>query len=266
MRPLALSLTLISPLAAAQQPAPRWELGAFALGVSQQAYPGSDEQVNRLLAVPYFIYRGERLRADRDGIGLRALRTPRFELDLGVAGSFGSGGDLAARQGLPRLGTLIEAGPRLQWRLGEALAGQWRAEFPLRAVLDASDGLRHRGWAFEPALVFERRARNGWAYSTRLTTIWGDSKLGDTFYGVPGSAATAQRAAYRGQSGLIATRLGVSLSVPMGQDWRLFSFARWQTVRGAANADSPLVRQRDGWSTGLGLSYTWQRAGTAGAN
>jgi hypothetical protein len=42
---------------------PLWELGAMAFGVSQQAYPGADEQLDRALLLPTFIYRGKLLRA-----------------------------------------------------------------------------------------------------------------------------------------------------------------------------------------------------------
>ncbi|MEY3105456.1 MAG: hypothetical protein RJA72_1488, partial [Pseudomonadota bacterium] len=55
---------------------PLWEIGGFALAVSQQAYPGSDQQVDRVLPLPFVIYRGKFLRADRETTGLRAIRTP----------------------------------------------------------------------------------------------------------------------------------------------------------------------------------------------
>ena len=116
---------------------PLWELGGLTVGVSQQACPGSDQQVQRALALPFFIYRGEVFRADRDTLGLRAFKTPEFELDIGVAGAFGSSSEeLDARRGMRKLGTLVELGSRLKWNLGEAPDnGRWRAEFPLRAVL-----------------------------------------------------------------------------------------------------------------------------------
>lgn len=98
---------------------PLWELGAFGVGVSQQAYPGSDQQVSRGLVLPYLVYRGRFLRADRETAGLRAIKTPSFELDVGVAGSFGAkSDDIKARSGMPDLGTLVEFGPRLRWNIG----------------------------------------------------------------------------------------------------------------------------------------------------
>jgi hypothetical protein len=143
---------------------PLWEIGGFWVGVSQQAYPGSDQQVNRGLGLPFLVYRGQFLRADRETAGLRAIKTPRFELDIGVAGSFGeSSDDIEARQGMPDLGTLVEFGPRVKWNLGAGPGGgAWRLELPLRGVFDLSDSGEHRGVAFEPRLVFQRRAKAGW--------------------------------------------------------------------------------------------------------
>ena len=67
-----LSTAALAQAADGPGPGPLWELGGVALGVSQNAYPGSDQQVNRALALPYFIYRGDVFRADRETAGIRA--------------------------------------------------------------------------------------------------------------------------------------------------------------------------------------------------
>jgi hypothetical protein len=92
-----------APAAAQSRAAlPKWEVGGVALGVDQQAYPGSDQRVRRALALPYVIYRGDILRADRDGAGFRAFRSRDVELDVSAAAAFGSSAnDVAARRGLP---------------------------------------------------------------------------------------------------------------------------------------------------------------------
>ncbi len=240
---------------------PLWEVGLFSGAVSQQAYPGAQEQVNRALALPWLVYRGEFLRADRNTLGLRAFKTPELELDIGVAGAFGSSADdIDARRGMPDLGTLVEFGPRLTWKLGEAAGGRWRAELPLRGVFDLSDGGAQRGVAFEPELQFERQASNGWRYSTSASAIFANRKLADTFYGVAPRYATATRPAYQAESGLVAWRLSVGATRKLGTDWTLFTFARVQTVAGSANKASPLVRQTTGASVGLGVSYTWKQS------
>ena len=264
----ALVLAAVAPIAwqtpaLAQDPPrlPLWELGAFAVGVSQQAYPGADQQVQRGLALPYLVYRGELLRADRGSAALRAIKTSRFELDIGVAGSFGSNADaIEARRGMPDLGTLVEFGPRLKWNLGDALGGRWRMELPVRGVFDLNDGLARRGVAVEPKLGFERRAKGGWFYSASVSAIIGDRRLGDTFYGVAPRYALTSRPAYSAKSGLIAGRLQAELTYRPTPDWRLFGFGRIDSVSGAANEASPLVRRTSGASVGLGVAYTWRRS------
>lgn len=243
-------------------PQPLWEIGAVGVGVSQQAYPGASENVHRGLALPYVLYRGEFLRADRETAGLRAFKTPNMEIDIGVAGSFGArSDDVDARQGMPRLGTLVEFGPRLKWKLGQDSAGGlWRLELPLRGVFDLSDDASHRGMSFEPRLLYQRRASGGWFYATSVSAIVADKRLAQTFYGVAPAYAAAGRPSYEAQGGLVAWRLGATVSHTLSRDWRAFGFGRIDSVSGAANESSPLVKKTHGASLGLGLSYTWMRS------
>jgi len=243
-------------------PQPLWEVGAVGVGVSQQAYPGSDAQVRRGLVLPYFFYRGKVLRADRDTTGLRAIKTDTYELDLGVAGAFGSSSDkIEARRGMPDLGTLIEFGPRLRWNLGAGPGGgSWRAVLPLRGVFDLSDRGAHRGMALEPELQFRRRAEAGWSYTASVGAIFADQRLASTFYEVAPAYARADRPAYEARAGLVAWRLGAFATHRLDRDWRVFGFARLDTVAGAANRDSPLVRRQTGFTTGVGVSWTWLRS------
>lgn len=267
---------LFAALALAAQPAlaqtssdlPLWELGAFGLGVSQQAYPGSDAQLSRSLVLPYLVYRGEYFRADRNTAGIRAVKTERFELDIGVAGSFASRADeVWARRGMSDLGTFVEFGPRLRWNLGQGPGGgRWRLELPLRGVFDLNDGAAHRGMAFEPELKFQRRTQEGWFYSAGLSAILADKKLARTLYAVDPAFALADRPAYAAQSGLVAWRVSASLSRELSRQWRVVGFGRIDSVGGAANEDSPLVRRNTGASVGIGLAYTLYRSQRSAAD
>ncbi len=268
---LALSVSTSAVWAQSAASPPRWELGAFALGTSQQAYPGAETQISRLTVLPFFLYRGDVLRVDQGTAGVRALRTDRWDLDIGFAGSFGTrGGEVAARQGMPEIGNMAEFGPRLKWRVtppGESwLGGRVRVDLPLRAVFDVSDGFARKGLNFEPELIFERYSTAGFFYNTTLSAVIGDKKLNDSFYGVAPAYAIAGRPAYAAQAGLISLRLNASFAKPLSRDWRLFGFARIETVRGAANADSPLVKKPTGATAGIGLAYTWMRSSEAGAD
>ena len=259
-----LAMLFAHPSAQAQPaaPLPLWELGAVGVGVSQQAYPGSDVQVNRGLGLPYLVYRGRFLRADRETAGLRAIKTADFELDIGFAGSFGARSDqIGARRGMPDLGTLVEFGPRVRLDLGEGPAGgRWRLDLPLRGVFDLDERAAHRGMAFEPEIAFQRREQAGWAYSTSVSAIIANRRLARTFYSVDPAFALPDRPVYAASGGLVAWRLATSFSRNLSRDWRVFGFGRVDSVNGAANEDSPLVRRIHGATVGFGFAYTWIRS------
>jgi outer membrane protein len=46
----------------------------------------------------------------------------------------------------------------------------------------------------------------------------------------------------------------------------LFGFARLDSVVSSANENSPLVRQTNGASIGLGVAYTWMRSERRGSD
>ncbi len=241
---------------------PLWEVGVAAGGISQQAYPGADEQVSRTPLLPYVIYRGKVLRADDDGAGLRAVRTDSFELDVSFAGSLSSGGkSLKAREGMPRLGTLVEFGPVARWYLnGREAAQRVTFELPVRGVFEARDLRRHRGMSLEPELSLDRRVRGGWSYGLSAGVLIGDDRLASTYYTVAPGEALPDRPAYDAKAGLIAWRLKAGVSRQLTPDVRVFAFGRLDSVAGAANRDSPLVRRTTGGSLGIGLTYTLKRS------
>jgi hypothetical protein len=210
----------------------------------------------------------ERLLAVEDTAGVRALKTDRYELDVGFAGAFGSRSDeVPARQGMPRLGTMVEFGPRLKWRLtpDARAGGRWTLELPVRGVFDVDDGFRRRGVTVEPELDYDLQLAGGLKLGLRGSVIFGDRALAETFYGVAPAFATAGRPAYQARAGLVAWRLGASLSRPLGPDWRVFGFVRLDSVHGAANADSPLVRRPTDATAGVGLTWTWLRSASRGS-
>lgn len=268
MKQLILLASLVGAGAHAQEAAPKrpdlplWELGVVAGGVSQLAYPGADEQAKRALALPYLIYRGKVLRADGDGAGLRAVRTEDFELDVSFAGSLSSGSEsLKAREGMARLGTLLEAGPVARWFVnGRSAPDRITFDLPLRGVFEARDPSRHRGMSFEPRLSWQHRGGAGWGYGVSASALFGDQRLGSTFYGITTSEARPDRPAYTARAGLIAWRLNASAATNLTPDLRFYVFGRLESVAGAANRDSALVRRTTGASYGIGLNYTLMRS------
>jgi MipA family protein len=247
------------------KPAPLWEAGLVGIAGNQPAYPGAARRNSSAIVLPYVLYRGPFLRAEDGSVGVRAAKTPEFELDIGFAGSFGSAArDNDVRRGLPDIGILVEFGPRLKWNLGQRLGPGWGATFPLRGVFDASNDLKYRGIAFEPGIAWGTRSPGGWGYGVSASILLGDRRLADTFYGVAPAFALPSRPAYEAKGGLIATRVGVNAFKRIAPDWRFFTYARLDSVTGAANRDSPLVEKRGGVSVGLGLAWTFAQSDRPG--
>jgi len=95
-----MALVLLAPLARADaQPGatggeletaaagPLWELGLGVAALQLPDYRGSDQSSNYLLPLPYVVYRGKWLRADRDGARALLIETARAKLDVSVAAS-----------------------------------------------------------------------------------------------------------------------------------------------------------------------------------
>ena len=248
-----------------------WTAGLFLVAGSHPAYPGADHRIQSARILPFITWRGPLFRVEGGSAGLRALRTPRYEMDFSVAGSFGSGGsDVKARQGMPAIGTLVEAGPSLRVNLGELPEGgrrsAWQLALPLRAVFDVNRDFAYRGVNFEPRLSYSVPLSGDWRVSTHAALLVGNRKLNDTFYGVAPAYASASRPAYEAQAGLISSRLGVALSRPLGSDFRLGVYAQAESVSGAANADSPLVKRTVDGRVGISLSWTAFRSSQAGVD
>ena len=218
--------------------------------------------------LPFFVYRGKFLRADEGTVGLRAIKTDSMEVDVGFGGALGSNSnDIEARKGMPNLGTLVEFGPRVKWKLGGTPStGRWRADVALRGVFDLSDGFKDKGMALEPELIYERAAADGWRYGVAAGLVFGDERLADTFYGVAPVYVRAGRPAYSASAGLITSRLSVSVARVLSPNFRVFGFGRVASVEGAANGASPLVRQNTGSSIGIGLTYILAKSARSSAD
>ena len=246
--------------ASPDEPVPLWEVGVVGIGAYSPAYPGSDQDFLRGRVLPYAIYRGPLLRLDGSGVGLRIFDTPRLEWEASAAGSFGNPSSrVRAREGMASIGTLVEVGPALKINLGDLLGQRdrraTRLELPVRAVFDTDAGFGHRGWTFEPSLSHTAWRSGTASAQVSASLLFGNRSLNRLYYGVGADEVAPGRPAYDARGGLVATRLGLSPRHRITPTLRLLWFAQLETVRGAANEASPLVRSRQ--DLGAGLSVTW---------
>jgi outer membrane scaffolding protein for murein synthesis (MipA/OmpV family) len=269
-----LALSALSGLAGAQEPArerepsvseprareaPLWELGAGVVALQLPHYRGSEQSRAWVLPVPYAVYRGQFLRADREGARAVLLERRAFEVDLSVAGSAPARSEgNRARQGMPDLAPTFEVGPNANFTF--ARGPDWKVELraPLRGAFTVERSPRHVGWSATPYVTAEW-VQAGWDVGVRLGGLWGDRRFHGHTYDVAREYATATRPAYRASGGSAGWQATAGVSRRFGSFW-VGGFVRADSVRGAAFAASPLVTRPETWAAGLAVSYVFARS------
>lgn len=224
---------------------PKWELGIGAFAVHQSHYPGADETTIVAYPFPYFNYRGEFIRADRDGMRALLFGSERVDLDFSISGSLPvSSDDNETRAGMPDLDPVGEIGPQLSINLYKRKQTKLAARLPIRAAIsvDFDDiSLQHEGWVFSPNLKLTHR-RGAYRYSASINTLIGDKDYHQYFYGVAPAFATAARPAYQAPGGYGGTTLGLSVQ-RRWEKWGGAVFVSYHNLNGVNFADSPLLKR-----------------------
>lgn len=256
----ALLLCAIGQPALAAEEKPLWEAGIGVATVSFPAYRGSDQRHNFLLPSPYFVYRGEFLKADRDGVRAELFDSDRAELTFSVALSPPASSDeIRARAGMPDLKANVELGPQLNltlWRT-ENRARQLKLLLPMRAAFTLEKQSRSLGWVVHPKLnldITDLSGLPGWNLGMQLGPLFGDRKQHNYFYGVDAADATASRPAYAAGGGFAGMQYVVGVSKRYPKHW-VGAFLRYDNLGGARFADSPLVRTKNYVAAGMAVSW-----------
>lgn len=257
MRALA-ALALASALmpAGAAEPRPLWEFGLGLTALSLPHYRGSDQRSSWVLPIPYFVYRGEIFKADRDGARAVLVDAERFDFDVSVAATAPTRSkDNLARQGMPDLKPAFEVGPNMNLLLGRGEDWKVQLRLPLRAAFTFESSPRSIGWLATPNLNVDWRA-GGWNIGLLGGPVFADRRYHGTYYDVDPAFATPTRPAYRAEGGAGGWRIVSGASRRVG-NWWLGAFVAADTVRGARFEASPLVRQRDTVAAGIAFSYVF---------
>jgi MipA family protein len=256
---LLLGLAAAAPAQAAQD-LPLWEAGVGLATVSFPAYRGSDQRQAFVLPTPYFVYRGEFLKADREGVRAELFDSDRAELTVSAALSPPAASeDIRVRAGMPDLRANVEIGPQLNLTLWQtdSRARQLKLLLPLRAAYTLQRNPRNLGWVLHPKLnldVTDVPGLPGWNLGLQAGPLFGDRKQHQYFYGVDAAYATAERPAYRAGAGFAGMQYLVGVSKRYPRHW-VGAFLRYDSLRGATFEASPLVRSR-GYVAG-GVAVSW---------
>ncbi len=265
----ALCAVLASSLAGAQTSAPdaetpKTELGLGAVVLHFPAYRGSDQTSVLVLPVPYIEYRGDFFKADRQGLRGDIFNSDRVELSISLSGSPPTqSDDIILRRGMPDLKPSVELGPQLNILLTpiEDKAMTLKLRLPIRQGITLESKPRDAGITFSPNLNLD--IANPWGISGGnlgfiVGPIFTSQKQNDLFYTVTPTYATSTRPAYQSRSGYAGAQFLVSLSRKMGNVW-MGSYIRYDNLRGAVFADSPLVATRNFVTAGFAVSYIFAK-------
>jgi outer membrane scaffolding protein for murein synthesis (MipA/OmpV family) len=260
-----LLLAILATPSHAQSPqqVPQWELGLGAAALSVPDYRGSDERSTYVLPIPYFIYRGPLLKADREGARLDFLRADRVRVDLSVtAGPPAKSDDDGARAGMPDLDPTLEAGAALKVLLARSDDGRQALslQLPLRAAY-ATDltYLEPIGWVASPSLSYQFVAATGWQTGLSAGPLFATESYHDYFYEVAPEHATTTRPAFDARSGYSGTYARLTLAKRFTRFW-VGMFVRYDDLRGAVFEGSPLVRQTSSLMWGGGIAWVFAQS------
>lgn len=257
------ALTTDSP----PQQVPLWEFG---LGVGVLAfadYRGADTGEVYPLPVPYFIYRGRILRADRNGVRGRLFNREFVELNISLNATTPVRSTATpARRGMPNLKSTVEIGPSLDLHLWRAAEGRARLDLrlPLRTALTVSSTPDTIGFFFAPRVnidLLDVAGHSGWNLGMLAGPLFADRRYHAYFYDVAPLYATPGRPAYTARGGYSGSQALVSLSRRSPTYW-VGLFARYDVLNGAAFADSPLVRSKGYWAAGVGIAWKIAQSST----
>lgn len=235
---------------------PLWEAGLGAGVLRLPHYRGSDQSHTWLLPVPYFVYRGEILRADRDGARARLVDGERLDIDVSLAATAPTRSrDNRARAGMPDLAPTVEVGPNVNWTLARGAQWKLQARLPVRAAFTVESAPDAIGWVASPNLNLDWR-HAGWNLGVLAGPVFGSRRFNAYYYDVAPAYAGATRPAYRAPAGAAGWRAVFGASRRVGPVW-LGAFVAADSLRGARFDASPLVRQRDTHAFGIAVSWVF---------
>ncbi len=261
---LPLCATFAVPAAADQLPL--WEAGAGVSLIQFPHYRGSDETIFFALPIPYFVYRGDFLKVDRQKIRGLFFKRDWAELDLSFSGSVPvKSSENEARRGMNDLDPTLEFGPTFNIHLHKSKGQHTELDLrlPLRTVF-ATDltYVRQTGWVFEPRLNLDIRNNflgPGWNIGLATGPMFATRKNHQYFYGVDSAFATPQRSAYDAKGGYAGMQFLAAVSKRYPKFW-VGGFASLTNLSGAAYEDSPLVKTKNSFAAGVAISWIFKES------
>jgi len=239
---------------------PLWEAGLFAGAARMPHYRGSDEYKAYVLPLPYLIYRGEIVRANRDGIKGVFWSTDRLEAALSFSGTPPVDKDNKARRGMPEIGAIVEAGPGVKFFITDREnPNPLYLKAGVRAAIsvDTDDlGIAYEGLRGDIKLIYRNHTllkEQGVSFGLNAGVDFANRDYNETFYSVDPVYATPSRPAYQAAGGYTGFSLSANAVKKLNDRWSVGAYYRWDNLSGTAYVDSPLVKTENNHILGVAI-------------
>ncbi len=250
------------PVVSQGEKLPLYEYGVVGLAAYYPHYSGSDEYQTYVFPLPYFVYRGKMLRADREGVRTIFYRYKQFETDISLAGN-PPAGDNDAREGMEDLDALGEVGPALNYYFfdyGERDSCLLQATVRAAFSFDFEGGVDvgHEGYVSDISFIFRdsrifRKQKVRFHLSTGVR--FADADMHGYFYDVRQDDVTPDRPSYEADGGYGGLQVSGSITKELTPTFSLSSYGRWVNIDGAVYDDSPLVDTHNNFIVGAMLVW-----------
>lgn len=262
MRDTLVAAALLAPglALAAPHEEPLWEAGLGVAVLDFPDYRGSSHSRAYVLPAPYFVYRGDFLKADRHGLRGSFLKSDALDLNMSLGASLPvRSSDIPVREGMPDLKPSVEAGPSLDATLWRSPTRDMKLDLrlPVRFAVTVESHSRYVGAQFYPHAnvdILGPAGFAGWNLGLQAGPVFTDRRYNEYFYAVPAQYATASRPAYTAGGGYAGMQFLAAISKRFPKFWA-GGFARFDTLRGAAFEDSPLLTSKRYVAAGFAISW-----------
>jgi outer membrane protein len=237
---------------------PVWDFGLGIGAVSFADYRGADTTHVYVLPVPYLYYRGNFLKADRNGIRGKLFKQDWIELNISANATTPVRRN-ATRAGMPDLRSTVEIGPSIDLHLWKSADERIKFDvrLPLRGVFTVQARPHSIGAVFAPTASIDIKdvaGFQGWYFGALAGPLFADHRYHNYFYTVAPQFATPERPAYEASAGYSGAEFLVALSKRYPKFW-VGAYVRHDTLAGAAFEASPLVKRDNYWASGVGMAW-----------
>jgi len=242
---------------------PLYEYGVVGLATQLPHYRGSDEYSTYAFPLPYFVYRGEKIKANRDGVRGIFWRNAHFQTDISLSGNPPVSDDNDARYGMGELDGLVEIGPALRYYFydygeRESFFLQWNIRAGFSFGFDSGLDVSYQGLISDCSLVYRNASLfrdQNIRFSMKTGPQFSDSELHSYFYEVSEQYVTATRGQYTAEAGYGGWQVSGSILKELTPKFWLSFYGRYINSSGAAFEDSPLVETTDNYVVGTMLLW-----------